>query len=45
MEKVFSRVLIKDEDHHMLVIQDRANISNFPGGKQELGETPVECAK
>ncbi|MEZ2715035.1 hypothetical protein [Niallia circulans] len=26
----------------MLVVQDRANIWNFPGGRQELGK---ECAK
>lgn len=45
MDKVFSRVLIKDEDNNILVVQDRANVWNFPGGKQELGETPLECAK
>jgi 8-oxo-dGTP diphosphatase len=45
MQKVFTRVLIKDEDGNILVVQDRANLWNFPGGKQELGETPLECAK
>jgi len=45
MEKVFSRVLIKDKDNNFLVIQDRAHVWNFPGGKQEMGETPMECAK
>lgn len=38
----FFLVLIKDDGHHMLVVQDRANIWNFPGGRQELGK---ECAK
>lgn len=45
MEKVFSRVLIKDEDHHILVIQDRANNWNFPGGKQGLGEGTFRVCK
>lgn len=45
MQKVFTRVLIKNEEDSILVVQDRENIWNFPGGKQELGETPVECAK
>ncbi|WP_026691982.1 NUDIX hydrolase [Peribacillus kribbensis] len=45
MEKVFTRVLIGDRDHNILVIQDRENVWNFPGGKKELGEMPLECAK
>ncbi|MCM3597576.1 NUDIX hydrolase [Metabacillus idriensis] len=45
MQKVFSRVLIKDNNDNILVVQDRANIWNFPGGKKEIGETPFECAK
>ncbi|MDF2036418.1 NUDIX hydrolase [Cytobacillus oceanisediminis] len=45
MQKVFCRVLIKDESGNVLVVQDRTNLWNFPGGKQELGETPFECAK
>lgn len=45
MQNVFTRVLIKDEDNNILVIQDRANLWNFPGGKMELGEIPFECAK
>ncbi|WP_026065203.1 NUDIX hydrolase [Amphibacillus jilinensis] len=45
MQKVFTRVLIKDEDDNILVVQDRKNTWNFPGGKQELGETPLDCAK
>lgn len=44
MQKVFTRVLIKDEDNNILVVQDRAALWNFPGGKQELGEMPFECA-
>ncbi|RBP86861.1 8-oxo-dGTP diphosphatase [Cytobacillus firmus] len=45
MQNIFTRVLIKDEDHHILVVQDRGDLWNFPGGKQEIGETPSECAK
>lgn len=45
MQKVFARVLIKDEEDNILVVQDRTNFWNFPGGKQELGETPLDCAK
>lgn len=44
MQPIFSRVLIKDKNNHNLVVQDRESIWNFPGGKQEIGETPVECA-
>lgn len=44
MKNIFTRVLIKDEDNSFLVIQDRTNIWNFPGGKLELGEMPFECA-
>ena len=45
MEMVFSRVVIKDKDNNILVVQDRANLWNLPGGKLELGETPMDCAK
>lgn len=37
MEKIFSRVLIKDEMNNILVVQDREDIWNFPGGKLEVG--------
>ncbi|MEK3808082.1 NUDIX hydrolase [Bacillus sp. FSL H8-0547] len=45
MEPAFSRVLIKDTRNNILVVQDRADDWSFPGGKQEAGETPLECAK
>jgi 8-oxo-dGTP diphosphatase len=45
MNKSFSRVLIKDGDGKILVVQDRENIWNFPGGKQEASETIFQCAK
>ncbi|MGQ4672112.1 NUDIX hydrolase (plasmid) [Bacillus toyonensis] len=45
MQNSFSRVLIKDTSNKILIIQDRADVWNFPGGKQELNETPLECAK
>lgn len=45
MQKVFARVVIKNKNNHILVIQDREHFWSFPGGKQELGETPMECAK
>ncbi|TDL82413.1 NUDIX hydrolase [Peribacillus frigoritolerans] len=45
MEPAFSRVLIKDTRNKILVVQDRADDWNLPGGKQEAGETPLECAK
>lgn len=43
--KIFTRILVKDETGSILVIQDREDVWNFPGGKLELGETPEECAK
>ncbi|MEK3886669.1 NUDIX hydrolase [Bacillus sp. FSL K6-3431] len=44
-KKYFTRVLIIDEDDNILVVQDRTNLWNFPGGKQELGETPFGLCK
>lgn len=44
MKKVFSRVFIKDTAGDFLVIRDRADVWNFPGGKKEIGETTMECA-
>ncbi|MGL4336964.1 MAG: NUDIX hydrolase [Turicibacter sp.] len=44
MQKVFSRVLIKDKNHNILVIQHSNNRWYFPGGKMEIGETPLACA-
>ncbi|MBN8204062.1 NUDIX hydrolase [Bacillus sp. NTK034] len=44
MQNIFTRVLIKGGDHHILTVQDRGDLWNLPGGKQELGETPFECA-
>ncbi|SFJ70547.1 8-oxo-dGTP diphosphatase [Halobacillus dabanensis] len=45
MDKSFSRTLIKDSDGDVLVVQDRDNLWNLPGGKREEGETPRQCAK
>lgn len=45
MEAAFSRVIIKDTRNDILVVQDRADDWNFPRGKQEAGETPLECAR
>ncbi|MGP4072049.1 NUDIX hydrolase [Piscibacillus sp. B03] len=45
MRKSFSRVFIKDNNNNFLVIRDREHLWNLPGGKQEPGETPMECAK
>jgi 8-oxo-dGTP diphosphatase len=45
MQKVFSRVVIKDTNDNILVVQDRMDLWNFPGGKLEINETPSDCAK
>lgn len=41
MTRSFSRMLIKDNSRNILVVQDRDNLWNFPGGKKEAGETPL----
>ncbi|MGP4063263.1 NUDIX hydrolase [Halobacillus sp. H74] len=45
MNKSFSRMLIKDSEGNILVVQDKENLWNFPGGKREADETPLQCAK
>lgn len=44
MEKEFSRVFLKDISGDILVIRDREAMWNIPGGKQELGESAIDCA-
>ncbi|WP_054752610.1 NUDIX hydrolase [Piscibacillus salipiscarius] len=44
MSKSFSRVLIKDKNHRLLMVQDRKGEWNFPGGKLEKGESLLQCA-
>lgn len=44
MKKEFSRVFLKDESGDILVIRDWKEMWNIPGGKQELGESPIDCA-
>ena len=43
-EKEFSRVLLKNQSDEILILKDRPDTWNFPGGKQELGESALECA-
>ncbi|WEV60278.1 NUDIX hydrolase [Streptococcaceae bacterium ESL0729] len=45
MIREFSRVIIKDADGDYLISLDRERPWNFPGGKQEAGEFPEDCAK
>lgn len=44
MNKSFSRVFIKDAAGDILVLRDRKEMWNLPGGKQEIWETAVDCA-
>lgn len=46
MKPEFSRVFIKDDLGDILVLKDRKRkgIWNIPGGKQEINETPIDCA-
>ncbi len=43
-EKRFSRVLLKNQYDEILILKDRSDTWNSPGGKQELGESALECA-
>lgn len=45
MNQTFARVLMKDSSGNLLVIQDRDDTWNFPGGKKENDETAFTCAK
>lgn len=44
MLKGFTRVFIKDQSGDILVLKDRKETWNLPGGKQEDDESPMECA-
>ncbi|WP_339014747.1 NUDIX hydrolase (plasmid) [Lactococcus garvieae] len=44
MIEEFSRVIVKDSLGECLVIRDREEVWNFPGGKRELNETAETCA-
>ena len=44
MEHQFARVVMTDTDGNFLVVRDRVDLWNFPGGKQEPGESIAACA-
>ena len=44
MKKEFSRVLLKNQSDEILILKDRPDTWNFPGGKQELGESALELS-
>jgi ADP-ribose pyrophosphatase len=44
MYSQFSRVFLTDEQGAWLILKDRKDQWNLPGGKQEAGETALACA-
>ncbi|TKN59753.1 NUDIX domain-containing protein, partial [Enterococcus faecalis] len=44
MKKYFSRVFLNNQSVEILILKDRPDTWIFPGGKQELGESALECA-